>query len=183
MGDSRVLVSRQDLPSPYCAAHKIAVGGRGVFARAPPVLAGQAADVSNGRDLGRVVRTAVRPVAGRGGARVRGSTVSKGEAALAMMLRAYGVEHEREYRFAPPRRWRADFAIPARRLLIEVEGGVHSGGRHVRGAGYEADLCKYNAAALAGWTVLRYSTGMVTSGEAIAEIMEHLHAAPAPDRR
>lgn len=105
--------------------------------------------------------------------------MSKGEETLAMMLRAYGVPHEREYRFAPPRRWRADFALPHRRVLIEVEGGIHTAGRHTRGTGYEADLCKYNAAALAGWTVLRYSTGMVTSGEAIAQIVEHLQRAPA----
>lgn len=104
--------------------------------------------------------------------------MSKGEAALAMMLRAYGVEHEREYRFAPPRRWRADFAVPARRLLLEVEGAIHTNGRHTRGSGYEADLEKYNAAALAGWTVLRYSTAMVQSGEAIAQVMEYIQREP-----
>jgi very-short-patch-repair endonuclease len=97
--------------------------------------------------------------------------VSKGEEALAMMLRAYGVEHEREYRFHPPRRWRADFAIPAHRILIEVEGGTWTAGRHSRGKGFDADCEKYNTAALQGWKVLRYSTGKVISGEAIVEIM------------
>jgi very-short-patch-repair endonuclease len=104
--------------------------------------------------------------------------VSAGEETLALMLRAYEVEHEREFRFAPPRRWRADFAVPVRRLLIEVEGGTWTGGRHTRGAGYEADLVKYNAAATAGWTVLRYSTAMVKSGEAIAQIMEYMQREP-----
>ena len=43
----------------------------------------------------------------------------------------------REHRFAPPRRWRFDYAWPDRRLALEVEGGTWTGGRHVRGRGYE----------------------------------------------
>ena len=90
------------------------------------------------------------------------------------MLRAYGVEFEREMRFSPPRRWRADFAIPAHRILIEVEGGTWTAGRHSRGKGFDLDCEKYNTATLMGWRVLRYSTGMVISGEAIAQIMQAL---------
>ncbi len=76
-----------------------------------------------------------------------------------------------EHRFAPPRRWRFDFAWPDLWLALEVEGGVWSGGRHSRGAGYTADLEKYNAAALGGWTVLRVTTDMVTEGRAL-ELVE-----------
>jgi very-short-patch-repair endonuclease len=100
-----------------------------------------------------------------------GFGVSKGEAALELMLKAYQVSFEREYRFAPPRRWRADFALVEPRILVEVEGGVWSGGRHTTGAGFEKDAEKYNAATAQGWRVFRYSTGMVTSGEAITQIM------------
>jgi hypothetical protein len=74
----------------------------------------------------------------------------------------------REHRFAPPRRWRFDYAWPAHRLALEVEGGTWSGGRHVRGRGYEADCEKYNAAALLGWTVLRVTPGMLRDGRALA---------------
>jgi len=42
-------------------------------------------------------------------------------------------------------------------IAVEVEGGVWSRGRHVRGAGYLADLEKYNAAVVMGWRVLRYT--------------------------
>jgi len=63
----------------------------------------------------------------------------------------------REYRFAPPRRWRFDFAWPFRHFAVEIEGGAFTGGRHGRGAGFEADLQKYNAAVIAGWRVLRFS--------------------------
>lgn len=62
-----------------------------------------------------------------------------------------------EYRFAPPRRWRFDYAWPSRKVAIEVEGGVWIAGRHTRGKGYIRDLEKYNEAALLGWTVLRYT--------------------------
>jgi hypothetical protein len=40
-------------------------------------------------------------------------------------------------------------------VALEVEGGVFSRGRHVRPAGFIADCEKYNAAAIAGWRVVR----------------------------
>lgn len=73
-----------------------------------------------------------------------------------------------EYRFAPPRRWRFDLAWPSLRLALEIEGGVWTGGRHVRGKGFERDTEKYNAATLAGWRVLRVTTGMIRDGRALA---------------
>lgn len=66
-----------------------------------------------------------------------------------------------EYRFEPTRRWRADFAWPDARVLVELEGAVWSGGRHTRGAGYEADCAKYNRAAALGWKVFRYTSSML----------------------
>jgi Uncharacterized protein conserved in bacteria len=81
---------------------------------------------------------------------------------------------EREYRFAPPRRYRADFAWPDRRVIAEVEGGTYSGGRHVRPKGYENDCNKYNLAALGGWRVFRFTGGMVRDGSALATIEEAL---------
>jgi very-short-patch-repair endonuclease len=75
-----------------------------------------------------------------------------------------------EYRFAPPRRWRFDLAWPDRRIAVEMEGGTWNGGRHVRGRGYEADCEKYNAAALHGWTVLRFTSDMIRDGRALNAI-------------
>jgi hypothetical protein len=60
-----------------------------------------------------------------------------------------------EYRFAAPRRWRFDYAWPDRLVALEVEGGIWTGGRHTRGAGFEKDIHKYNAAALVGWRLFR----------------------------
>lgn len=60
-----------------------------------------------------------------------------------------------EHRFHPKRRWRFDFAWPAYRIAVEVEGGVYSKGRHTRAKGYSEDCTKYNEAAIYGWRVLR----------------------------
>ena len=89
------------------------------------------------------------------------------EALLLLHLRAEGLpEPEREYRFAPPRRWRFDFAWPERRLAVEVEGGQWVRGRHQTPKGFERDCEKLNAAALLGWTVLRVTGDMVEDGRA-----------------
>ncbi len=64
-----------------------------------------------------------------------------------------------EYKFHPDRKWRADFAHPGYKIIIEIEGGTFSNGRHVRGKGYLNDMEKYNAAVLQGWRILRYAPG------------------------
>jgi len=64
---------------------------------------------------------------------------------------------ETEYMFHATRKWRADYAWPERKLLVELEGGVFSGGRHTRPMGFIGDCDKYNAAELDGWTLLRYT--------------------------
>ena len=70
-----------------------------------------------------------------------------------------------EYRFAPPRRWRFDFAWPAATggVAVELDGGAYTQGRHTRGAGFEADCAKLNEAAVRGWRVLRFTSGMLTN--------------------
>ena len=111
--------------------------------------------------------------------------------------------HEVEYRFALSRRWRFDYAWPAFRIAMEIEGGTHGrlvvvdhgherrngndvaikpgtqlrlGGRHQSGTGFENDVTKYNAAALLGWLVLRATTRQVRSGYAI-EILRQAFSA------
>lgn len=96
--------------------------------------------------------------------------LSAGEEAFAQHCQAYGLKPEREYRFNAERRWRFDFAFPEKKIGVEIEGGTWTAGRHSRGPGYEKDLSKYNAAARNGWMVLRFSTRMATSGEAIEEV-------------
>lgn len=83
---------------------------------------------------------------------------------------------EREYRFAPPRRWRFDWANRKHMLAIEEEGGAFVGGRHTSGSGFLNDMEKYNAAVLLGWRVLRVTPRMVQSGEALALVEQALKA-------
>jgi len=80
-------------------------------------------------------------------------------------------EPEREFKFCEERKWRADFAWPDQRLLVEIEGGTWGGGRHVRGKGFEDDLEKYNAAMLLGWDVARFSGTMVNDGQALKTVL------------
>ena len=81
---------------------------------------------------------------------------------------------ETEHRFHSKRRWRFDFAWPGLMLAVEVEGGQWVNGRHQRGQGFEDDCVKYNAAALAGWRVLRFTGDMVKDGRALATVLEAL---------
>ena len=76
-------------------------------------------------------------------------------------------EPETEYQFAKPRRWRFDYAWPAHKLALEIEGGVWTGGRHTRGAGFLKDMEKYNEAALRGWKLLRATPQMVKDGSVL----------------
>ena len=95
---------------------------------------------------------------------------------LAWQLRAADIPHSREYRFAPPRRFRADFYVRGRwadsddarkGLLVEVDGGAFVGGRHSTGTGMENDCEKASLAAVAGYRVIRCTPRQVKSGECL----------------
>ena len=83
-----------------------------------------------------------------------------------------------EHRFHATRKWRFDFAWPAARVALEVEGGVWTGGRHTRGAGYAGDVEKYNEATLAGWRVLRCQPREVFHAKTGAMIRQAINATP-----
>ncbi|MGS0705485.1 DUF559 domain-containing protein [Acinetobacter sp. ANC 3781] len=101
----------------------------------------------------------------------RGAKVeSIGESLLATQLKAFKIEFEREFKFHQKRKWKADFHLVGKRILVEVEGGIWSGGRHTRGKGYIGDMEKYNAAVMMGYQVIRFSTEQVKSGLAVQQI-------------
>lgn len=72
-----------------------------------------------------------------------------------------GPDLEREYRFDTQRRWRFDRAFSLAKTAIELDGGTHNGGRHVRGDGYAKDCEKLNAATAQGWAVFRLTSDML----------------------
>lgn len=103
--------------------------------------------------------------------KVKGEKVpNEFEAKLARELKTLKIEFEQEFEFHPKRKWRADFHLVGKKILVEVEGGIWSGGRHTRGKGYIGDMEKYNAATMMGFQVLRFSTDQVKSGLAIQQI-------------
>lgn len=81
------------------------------------------------------------------------------EAYLKYILESLDLKIIPEYKFAPKRKFRFDFAIILDKHIIGVEheGGIYSNGRHTRGTGYAKDCEKYNLATELGYPVLRYT--------------------------
>lgn len=99
------------------------------------------------------------------------------EATLAFQLQAEGItDYQAEYRFAPPRRWRADLYLPAADLLVDVQGGIYVNGKHSRGAAQEKDYEKANTAQIMGFRFMQFGPSQIRSGEALATIKRALEA-------
>ena len=90
-------------------------------------------------------------------------------------------EPESEVRFAPPRRWRFDFAWPEQKVAVECEGGTWIGGRHQTGTGFAKDAEKYNEAALLGWIVLRFTSDQIENGAAMDAVRRALDSRRTPE--
>ena len=75
-----------------------------------------------------------------------------------------------EFIFHPVRKWRLDHAWPDRKLAVEVQGGIFSHGRHVRGAAMLKEFEKLNTAAAMGWRFLYFTPGQIADGSAMPVI-------------
>lgn len=75
-----------------------------------------------------------------------------------------------EVRFCDARKWRFDYAWPAAKVALEVEGGiwVKGGGGHNRGKAFKDDLEKYNRATVLGWRVIRVLPEQLLTIETLA---------------
>lgn len=76
---------------------------------------------------------------------------------------------ERQYQFHPERKWKADFAWPKQKVIVEVQGGAFVFGGHNRGGrwGQQNDYDKQREAVRLGWKLLPFNTadfGVVDSG-------------------
>jgi hypothetical protein len=70
-----------------------------------------------------------------------------------------------EYEFHPARNWRFDLAWPSKKLALEVQGGLYTGGRHTTAQGFLNDMEKDNAAAVIGWRILKVTPkGLLSFG-------------------
>jgi len=64
------------------------------------------------------------------------------------------------------RKFRADFYLPDKKIIIEVNGGQYLNGRHNRGGkGYETDLYKLNLAQFYGFKVYQFTYEMIERNE------------------
>lgn len=90
-----------------------------------------------------------------------------------------------ELQFAPPRKFRFDYAIPSVFLAIEVDGGAFKrrtyrnkkgelittiGGRHNSGIGFLKDMEKLNLATMMGWRILRFTPAQLCTNVTIEMI-------------
>jgi hypothetical protein len=76
-----------------------------------------------------------------------------------------------EYRFHPTRKWRFDWANPAVRLAVEIQGVARGGvGAHSYASGMERDYEKYNQAVAMGWRLIFGTVRMAEDGRLLAAV-------------
>jgi very-short-patch-repair endonuclease len=80
-----------------------------------------------------------------------------------------------EHKFSPTRRWSLDFAWPEYKLGLEVDGAIFSHGRHSRGSGIIGDMEKFNAAAVMGWRVIKFTPQQIMTSATILTIRQCLY--------
>ena len=77
-----------------------------------------------------------------------------------------------EFHFHPKRMWRFDAAWPGHMIALEIDGGIWTNGRHVRGKGFLGDIEKMNQAAVLGWRVLRVTPDQLFSQNTIDMLVD-----------
>lgn len=82
---------------------------------------------------------------------------------------------ELEFRFDKKRRWRWDFCWPGQLVALEIQGGLWTRGRHVRGKGYLNDMEKWNAGTLAGWRILLVTPQQLLTWQTVEMLRKLLH--------
>ena len=103
-----------------------------------------------------------------------------GEETLAAQLAQAGIAFERQYAYVPGRKFRADFALPAFRLLVEVNGGIFNRKGHGSVTGVVDDMVRGNEASIAGWFVIRATPKMVEDGDALALVVRFVSSHNPP---
>lgn len=135
-------------------------------------------------------------------------TYTDWEATLLQQITAVGLPapsmDKRIKRFAPPRKWEADFIWPDYMLMAEVHGGnwgnpifcnhckkpvqvrtkdgrliqMRGGGAHNRGKGFRNNREKTHEAILLGYTVFEFVPEQIESGEALNWLERWFNAFP-----
>lgn len=93
---------------------------------------------------------------------------------LKLISQEIGEEIVPEFKFHPTRKWRFDYAIPSRKIAIEIEGGLWISGRHNRPFTMIKDFEKYNEAAKLGWRLLKYTPQQITNVSEISKFLKEM---------
>jgi len=98
------------------------------------------------------------------------------KAEFEQQLSLVGIQVEREFYFAHPRKWRSDWRVKDTRILIEFEGGLYAkrAAGHSSVTGIQRDIRKYNAAAIGGWLLIRITPEYVVKGDALKWVEDAL---------
>ena len=116
---------------------------------------------------------------GRKKQRSPSSSVTPLQAAFETLYRQLGGvgEWEYNYRFLPGRRYELDYALPAIRVGIEVNGGQWVKSGHSSGRGLHRDADKQNRAIEAGGCIFWLTTDMLSPNanpEHVARIVRYI---------
>ena len=133
------------------------------------IINGLKKDVNNGFKKKSVIKTTKEP-------KDKAPKKANSYALFQKSLESYlGTQIDSEVTFCKGRKFRFDFAIVDKKIAIEIEGGIFSGGRHTRGAGFAKDMEKYNIAVENGWVVLRYSPAETKKTSTFEQIKQVLN--------
>lgn len=99
------------------------------------------------------------------------------ESEFAMQCRICKISVERQFRH-PHSAYVWDFAIPACRLLIEINGGTWVKSGHSTGKGITRDYHKSNTAVMLGWNQLTFTADDLHSGDAINLVKKYIKLFP-----
>lgn len=83
----------------------------------------------------------------------------------------------------PEGNFRFDFALKCCKLAIEIEGGATSGFGHRNIKTFLKDMRKYNAAAILGWKILRFTPSELYESKTLDKIAQFLYHNPCPHSR
>ncbi len=91
---------------------------------------------------------------------------------------AVGLYPHAELKFHPDRTWRFDWAFihGSAKVAIEIQGGIFTQGRHVRGAALLKEFEKLNAAAEMGWRILFVTPEQFARGDCLAMVQRAVKA-------
>ena len=132
---------------------------------------GKPAPASAGQKHSTMKRERAAAAGRMSGKRERSTEAPDIEAELVLLLQRAGLGgYQRNYRFAVKKRYELDFAWTMQRVAIEVQGGLHSNGAHVRPAGYTRDCKKMRLAQLMDWKIFYCTAGDIRDNSIIEDV-------------